>query len=362
MKKPKKSSPPASAQPAKPAKPSSVAPARTAKTAPNRLYWRHACLRIQYIHDEIGAGRYPNRTTIAQHFECDERTIGRDIEYMRDQLNAPIEYDSKRYGFYYSQPFRELPRPKISQGQMLAICIARRSLERYKGTGFAAEIAAGLRRLCSQLSSEIDFSWEDLDQGISFRACNLDSAEDLALSRVIHQAILDAEELEFHYWGLHGAKPEPRCVYPYHLMCDGKGWYLYGKALDRNDDIVREFHLIRISQLKRTGRYFEKPENFSPDDKLKHSIGVYGGDTPERVRLRLGPIPARILSENPLHPTQKITKVNGSEPELTMDVAINPELEREILRWAEEIEVLEPLHLREKIFARARAVLARETA
>jgi predicted DNA-binding transcriptional regulator YafY len=326
-------------------------------TAAHRAYWRHACLRIQYIHDQLSSEKFPTRTTIARHFECGPRTITRDLAHMRDQMGLPIEFHQERGGFYYTRAVRELPRPKLTSGEMLTMVVARLSLERYSGTSFAAEIATSFKRFASAFSSEVDCTWDELAHGLSFRACNLQSPETLESSRIIYDAVAAGEELEFFYWGLWDDEPIRRRVWPYHLTCDGKGWYLFGRALDRDD--IREFHLVRISRIQQTGIFFEKPENFSPDEKLKHSIGVYGGDRPERIRLRLSRIPSRILAEQPLHHTQQITREDGRDPELTMDVAINPELEREIMSWADEVEVLEPAHLREKVFAKARAILAK---
>lgn len=49
--------------------------------------------RIHYIDEKISAGRYPNATNLAKELECNARTIQRDIEYMKDSLYAPLEYD-----------------------------------------------------------------------------------------------------------------------------------------------------------------------------------------------------------------------------------------------------------------------------
>lgn len=49
--------------------------------------------RIHYIDEKISAGRYPNATSLAKELECNARTIQRDIEYMKDSLYAPLEYD-----------------------------------------------------------------------------------------------------------------------------------------------------------------------------------------------------------------------------------------------------------------------------
>ena len=45
------------------------------------------------------------------------RTIRRDIDYMRDQLHAPIEFDSVQNGYYYTEPTFRLPFPQLTQGR-----------------------------------------------------------------------------------------------------------------------------------------------------------------------------------------------------------------------------------------------------
>ena len=38
---------------------------------------------------------------VAEYFEVSAKSIQRDVEYMRDLLHAPIEYDQKKRGYYY---------------------------------------------------------------------------------------------------------------------------------------------------------------------------------------------------------------------------------------------------------------------
>jgi hypothetical protein len=40
---------------------------------------------------EIASGSYPNTTTLAKVFETGTATISRDIEFMRDKMNAYIK-------------------------------------------------------------------------------------------------------------------------------------------------------------------------------------------------------------------------------------------------------------------------------
>ncbi len=41
------------------------------------------------------------------------RTIKRDIDFMRDRLELPVEFDSKRNGYYFTRPVPQLPQLPI---------------------------------------------------------------------------------------------------------------------------------------------------------------------------------------------------------------------------------------------------------
>ena len=57
--------------------------------------------RIYRIERSIKEGKYPNAAQLAKMLEVSQRTVQRDIEYMRDLLGAPVEYDKSKRGYYY---------------------------------------------------------------------------------------------------------------------------------------------------------------------------------------------------------------------------------------------------------------------
>ena len=61
--------------------------------------------RIQWLHLQIFEGRFPNAYRISEKFEISHRQAQRDIEYLKNKLNAPLKYDAAKKGFYYSEPF-----------------------------------------------------------------------------------------------------------------------------------------------------------------------------------------------------------------------------------------------------------------
>ena len=81
--------------------------------------------RIYFIDREIASGKYPNTSTLARDYETGTATISRDIEFMRDMMNAPIEYDYQRRGYFYTEKTFRLPAAFGSAEDMLALGLAK---------------------------------------------------------------------------------------------------------------------------------------------------------------------------------------------------------------------------------------------
>lgn len=69
--------------------------------------------RFRIIHRKIKSGSFPNTEDLRQicrdelglNNKLSIATISRDIEYLRNSLEAPIEYDRYHNGYYYTEPF-----------------------------------------------------------------------------------------------------------------------------------------------------------------------------------------------------------------------------------------------------------------
>jgi predicted DNA-binding transcriptional regulator YafY len=338
---------------------------------------RNTLSRIRYFHQEVRTGKFPNCRSMAAHFGVCARTVERDAMAVRDSLGLPLAFCFRRNGYYYTEPVpSDLPRPKLSPGNALAFCLARRALERFSGTDFAAQFDAALGTITSEVEGEVDFQWEELDKLVSFGTGRLKRTPNPAVAAPVSEGLLKQQELSLMYWTHGTPKHARRRIRPLHLRAVGDALILFAIDPDRKDGVVRRFVLSRMKQVQVTTRKFERPVDFDPDVEMEHSIGAYRGDRPERVRLRLSALATRLLDERPLHATQQIvplkraaTQRKSKKPvkaaelemtaELTMRVAITPEFEREILRWGLDVEVLEPKSLKAMVLATARGILAR---
>ena len=64
------------------------------------------------------------------------KTVHRDMEFMRDRLGLPIEYDAARPGYYYTQEVSGFPSLQITEGELFALLVAEKALQQYRGTNF----------------------------------------------------------------------------------------------------------------------------------------------------------------------------------------------------------------------------------
>ena len=312
--------------------------------------------RMLQIHERLQTGERTNCRTLAAALEVSPRTILRDIDFMRDQLGLPVDYDVVAHGFYYTRDVVQFPTMKISEGELVALSVARKALAQYRGTPYERPLRDAFEKLTAGLRDQIQFAWNgDLDASISFRAASQGTG-DLATFETASQAVLGSEEVQFTYHKLGGAQAEPRSVQPLHLACIDNQWYLFASDLDRGGSI-RTFALTRIDGLRSTGRQFQRPEHFSLDEHLADSFGVFSSPAAESVRLRFDTFSARLIRERYWHASQHLETAGDGSLELSMQIGVSPEVERWVLGWGAHVEVLEPASLR-AVVARTAAQVA----
>ncbi len=300
------------------------------------------------IHEELQAGDPTNCKRLAGLLSVSPRTVQRDIDFMRDQLGLPIEYEAENHVFRYTREVVQFPTMKISEGELVALSVARQALTQYRGTPFEKPLRDAFEKLTAGLRDQIQFAWgSNLSESISFRAGG-QGVGDLSIFEIASEAVLRHEELVFAYQKLASDKQEERCVQPLHLACVDNQWYLFGFDLNRSGS-VRTFALTRMSHLRNTGRTFVRPKHFSLDEHLADSFGVFSSPEPIGVRLRFDAFAGRLINERTWHASQTIETRPDGGLDLTMYVGISPEVERWILGWGDHVEVMEPPLLRASI-------------
>lgn len=64
-----------------------------------------ANIRIQWLHEELLRGTFPNAARLAERFHISRRQAQRDIDFLKKQLGAPLEYNQHVMGYHYTKAF-----------------------------------------------------------------------------------------------------------------------------------------------------------------------------------------------------------------------------------------------------------------
>jgi predicted DNA-binding transcriptional regulator YafY len=307
------------------------------------------------IHQQIQSRSYPNANTLARELEVSAKSIHRDIEFMRDRLELPIEYDGGRFGYAYTEEVTSFPTLQITEGELFALVVAEKALQQYRGTNFEKPLLSAIKKMEQALPETISLNLSDLEQTISFRT-RAEPILDLAVFDTLAKATVRRQQLELTYRKPGRRETERRLIDPYHLANINGEWYLF--AFDHWRKDIRTFVPARIHSAKATGTTFERPRQFSLENRLRSSFGVLAGKGEYEVVIRFNARVADYIREKKWHSSQTLHERKGGGVQLRMKLSSLVEVERWVLSWGGEAVVVKPAELIRSIRAAARRLLA----
>lgn len=320
----------------------------------DRVRARPPLERMLKIHSIIQSGSFPSAPEMARQLEVCSKSIHRDLEFMRDRLQMPVEFDKHRQGFYYTQEVRNFPTLQITEGELLALVVAEKALQQYRGTSFEKPLLSAIRKMEQSLPDTVSLDLADAARAISFRT----SAEpilNLGTFQVLAEATGARQQIKILYRKPGQSAGEERVIDPYHLANVNGEWFLFAYDHLRKD--IRTFVPARMQRVERTGKTFERRRGFSLEQRLRDSFGVHSGDSSFEVVLRFAPEVADYIREKKWHDSQKLRDLKGGAVELRMQLSGLEEVERWVLSWGGKARVMKPPELARRVAVAARAIL-----
>lgn len=306
------------------------------------------------IHQAIQAGNHPNATKLAREMEVSSKSIHRDLEFMRDRLNLPLEYDAARGGYHYTETVSAFPTLQITEGELFALLVAEKALQQYRGTNFEKPLLSALKKMSASLPDTISLHLADWEQTISFRT-RAEPVVDLKIFDALGKAVAQRQQMELTYRKAGQREPELRLVDPYHLANINGEWFLF--AYDHLRQDVRTFVPARIKEMKLTGKTFPRPQKFSLEKRLRDSFGVYSAQGEFQVAIRFNETVADYIREKKWHDSQELVELKDGGVELRLKLSSLPEVERWILGWGGNAVVVKPPELAELVKKSAEKIL-----
>ena len=310
--------------------------------------------RMLRIHQAVQSGKHPNAVTLAQELEVSTKSIHRDLEFMRDRLELPLEFSALHHGYHYTEEVNAFPTLQITEGELFALLVAEKALQQYRGTTFERPLLSAFKKMAASLPDTISLNLADWEQTISFRT----SAEpilNLEHFDVLAKATARRSQLQLTYRKPGRRETEERVVDPYHLANINGEWFLFAWCHLRND--IRTFAPARIQAAKLTGKTFVRPQKFSLKKRLRDSFGVQSGQGRYEVVIQFNELVADYIREKKWHESQQLSELPDGGVELRLTLSSLSEIERWILGWAGNARVLQPPALIENVKKSAQDIL-----
>jgi predicted DNA-binding transcriptional regulator YafY len=310
--------------------------------------------RMLRIHQSLQSNKFPNATRLAAELEVSTKSIQRDLDFMRDRLQLPIEYSPQKFGYHYTAEVTSFPTMHITEGELVALVIAEKALEQYRGTQFEKPLLSAIRKIEQSLPDTISLNLADIEQTISFRT-RAEPILNLEIFDALAKATAQRRQLELTYRKAGNREGEVRLIDPYHLANINGEWYLF--AFDHARKDIRTFVPARVLAIKQTGKTFPRPQKFSLEKRLRDSFGVHSGVGQFDVVLRFEARVADYVREKKWHESQQLRELKNGDVELSLRLSSLMEIQRWVLSWGGDVQVLKPRELATSVQQSAQEIL-----
>lgn len=161
-------------------------------------------------------------------------------------------------------------------------------------------------------------------------------------------AIKEHRRIEFNYTNIRTGNIRHHVVSPYFLKEDQMRWYLI--SFETNGSMM-VFAIERMTDLTVLDETFKRNSEIEAKNLFRDSYGIWDDQKvkAERVVLKYDSLDGSFLKSVPLHPSQTILCDNDSEFVIELNIKITNDFVMALLSRARSLEVISPLHLRQRI-------------
>ncbi len=288
-------------------------------------------------------------------------TFKRDLEYMRERLNAPIVWDRDAGAYRFEEarggkgPKYELPGLWFSPSEALALLTLEHLVEGMEPGLLGAHVKPLKARLAALLTTG-EHSLDEVRKRIRVIAFGARRHEPKHFE-LVAAAVLGRDRVRILYWNRTRDETTTREISPQRLVHYRNNWYL--DAWDHLRNALRTFGLDAVRGVEMVPRKAREVPDAHLDAVLASGYGIFSGTKVQWARLRFTAQAARYVAMEEWHPKQRASREQDGSYVLEVPFSAQDELAMDILRYGGDVEVLAPASLRNEVARRVREAAAR---
>lgn len=280
---------------------------------------------------------------LAERLECSVRQVKRDLRVLQE-VGFPIAFDQRDFGkrFWKLAPhFVQSGQVLLSVTEMLSLYLSRQLLAPLAGTQFGDGLATALHKIRTLLPSKALAYFRSLDDRLFVKTLPghdySDQDDDI---RTINRAIAEGRALDLRYHSAHSGRDYQWRVHPYGIVLFGMSLYCVGYVAQRSE--VRTLKMERVRDVALSRESFQRPPDFSLQDYLGGSFGIFTPGKRRTVTARFCGWAAVNVRELQWHPSQRIVEDAPGRVTAQFELADTTEFKRWILGFGRHATVLAP--------------------
>lgn len=297
--------------------------------------------------------------TFLDEFAISRATFKRDMEYLRDRLNAPIVWDRDAGGYRFETanvagPAYELPGLWFSASEIHALLAAQQLLADIEPGLLAAQIKPLQARLTALLDSG-NHAATDIARRVRLLAINRRGVEPRFFADIAH-ALMERRRIEIDAWNRGRDTLDTRTVSPQRLVHYRDNWYLDAWCHWRR--ALRSFSIDAIQRVKPLKEKTRDIADKTLDAHYASAYGIFAGQPKTKAILRFSPERTRWVRSERWHRDQLGEVLPDGGYRLTVPYADERELLMDILRHGSHVVVEAPAALRKRVAQEAEKIAA----
>ena len=296
-------------------------------------------------------------TRFLRELEVSRATFKRDIEYMRDRLNAPIEWDRGDGGYRYTSGVtgqqQSLPGLWFNASEAYALLMMQALLSEMQPGLLGPHIAPLKARLRAVIESG-KHPAGDVESRVKLLSVAARPVTDQNFE-VVAAALLGRQRLQILYYSRVRNESSIREVSPQLLIHHRGNWYL--GAWCHQQEAMRSFSMDAIEQASVLSKSSKAMPKKALDGFVGQGYGIFSGSDVQWAKLRFTEERARWVSRELWHPLQRLTAQEDGRLVMELPFTDLRELSMDILRQGRHVEVLGPPELRAQVAQELRKTL-----
>ena len=293
-----------------------------------------------------------------RELEVSKATFKRDLEYMRERLNAPIEWDREEGGYRYTGQMdgrqQSLPGLWFNSSEAYALLMMQALLAEMQPGLLGSHIEPLKARRRAVIESG-HHPASDVENRIRLLNVAVRSVPDKNFE-IVAAALLSRERLEMAYYARGRDESSQREISPQLLIHYRGNWYLAAWCHLRKE--MRSFAMDAIKTAVVLSKPAKEIAKRELDGFVGKGYGIYSGPNVRWAKLRFSAVRARWVSREQWHPLQRSLQEDDGSLLLEVPFTDIRELAMDILRQGQHVEVLEPPELRAAVKAELKQALS----